>query len=524
MPLCPRCTKPFACTCAERTPQKLGATAEECPLKDGAVWVHVVDDRGVDVPAVKAAMDSNGEPTGSHGTAVFESVASGSHSVALKRQGSNGLELFEDFAESSTERTVTVAPGQIAYVPYQLVRKPSLSVRVEKKASPRKLFGGATVTADGPEQKKERTLDDETGLAELGVLKGGTYAITVTLDAQHTENFATTLDFARKPESVTLGPGQQRVVVVAVEPINVVTPKVEMEQPTLHIDHGPESRDLSVAGATLSLTQTNLEHRYEDTITLKCTSDTDVEAYTDKDCTEGKRLDGLLGAGIVLTGQVADDLRAGKSVEVFFRANTKDGPLTISLELEKPADRFVRLEKPSASVEATIELLARPHVNIVWFDDSVGVDDVKVKLDSDGRTHDIPDSTGGGFAKWASRGIKPGLYNCALSFPGNINYLLHDADGKPVLNPSLDLKPGGSPVTFKIRKAQVKLSVTCDTIGPAEIVKAQVKLKSIGGGGVTLETGKDPVPVDIPVTAVDQTCEIEAFTPDGDGAYEMVED
>lgn len=521
MPLCPRCSKPFGCTtCGDRTPQKLGATAEECPLKDGAVWVHVMDDRGMDVPDVAAAMDSNGTPTGPHGTAVFDPVKSGSYAVALDRLGSSGLDLYEDFAD--TQRTVTVAPGQIAYVPYQLVRKPSLAVRVEKKADPRKLFGRATVAADGPEPKKQDTVDDESGLADFGPVKAGAYTITVTLDAKHKDDFATTLDFTTTTEPVTLGPGQQRVVVIAVEAINVVTPKVEIDKDVLHIDHGPESRELSVAAVKLSLTQTNLTHRYEDAITLKCASETDVEAFTDKACTEGKRLAGSLTAGIALTGQVADDLRTGKAVEVFFRGNTTDGALTISLELEKPTDRFVRLEKPSESVEAKIELLARPHVTIVWFDDSGGVDDVKVKLDADGNTHDIPDSAGGGFAKWAQRGIKPGLYNCALSFPGNINYLLHDAEGRPVANPSLDLKPGGPAVTFKIRKAQVKLSVTCETVGPAEIVKAQVKLKSIGNK-VALETGKDPVPVAIPVIEVDQTCEIETFTPDGDGAYEMVE-
>ena len=55
MPLCAKCSQPFTCSCSKSSPALLGADSEECPLnKKAAIWVHVVDDRGVIVIANNA--------------------------------------------------------------------------------------------------------------------------------------------------------------------------------------------------------------------------------------------------------------------------------------------------------------------------------------------------------------------------------------------------------------------------------------------------------------------------------------
>jgi hypothetical protein len=514
MPLCARCRKPFACTCAEESSNELGAVADNCPeKKTAAVWVHVMDDRGIDVRGVGTMNDTDRERTGADGTAVFESVEPGPHTAQLEPLFPDLLVLYEK--PESKPRSITVLAGQIAYVPYQLFRRPVVNVKVLQK-DPRKLFDGATATMIGPEKWSADTVDGV--LAEPWHVTAGPYELKVTLADEDADTYATTLDFASTPEKITLVTGEEREVVVEVEAINVVTPVVAMAEKVLVIDHWPENREALAECVELSLTQTNTAHRYAKDVTFTCASDTDVEAFLDEACSEGKQLRGTLNSGVVLPKPEQDDLRNGKTVKVYLRGKTQAGALAISLDLADPADRFVKLGEKPDPVAAEVQLLVRPHVKIAW-EDGAGVDGVKVALDPDGDNHNVPDSSDGGFAKWAKRGIKPAVYNCALSFPGDVKYLLFDADGRPVDNPSFDLKPGSESVTYKIKKVKVDLALTCD--GESADVEVKVKLKSLGTA-VTLKKGSGAVPVEIPVTVLNQKCEIETLTLEGANVYEMV--
>jgi hypothetical protein len=511
MPLCARCSKPFVCTCANEPPREIGATFEDCPVdKPGAVWVHVMDDRGIDVEGVGSTNDSDGKPTDGSGTAVFDKVEAGPHTVTLDAM-SVDLERFEKPTGSLT-RSVTVTTGQIAYVPFQLSRKPSLSVRVGTTDKPKKWLSGASVSATGPESREG---DTAAGLAELGRLPAGNYEVKVKLSAKDAEKFATTLDFETTAVRPKLVAGEERVVIVDVEPINVVTPHLTIDPKLVYIDHGPESYESLPSCVTLGLAQTNMNHRYAQRIALKCATETDVEAFWDKECSEGKRIDGSLSAGVALPSAKASALCDGKKLEVYFRGKSTIGKFAVSLVLDPPGDRFVKLGKQPAPVEGEIQELARPHVKIEWLDGGE-VDGVNVQLGELAMPAPIA-----GLAKWATRGIAPGLYDCVMTFPGNVKYLLHDAGGNVLDKASFQVKAGkDASVTYKISKVKVDLAFTCDTGGVAEDVKLKVKIKSIDE--VTVEKDKT-LPVNIPVIQRDQTYAIETLTLEGDDVYEMVE-
>ena len=380
------------------------------------------------------------------------------------------------------------------------------------------MLGGATVSVSGTDKRNGDTVDG-TGLAELGPVPAGPYELMVTLGEKNVHAYATTFDFKEAPDKITLAQAEVREVVVEVEAINVVTANVAMAEKVLIIDHWPDNREAAAECVELSLKQTNTAHRYAKEITFKCASDTDVEAFLDKECTEGKKLGGTLNDGVVLPKPEHDDLCNDKTVKVYLRGKSKDGALSISLELADPADRFVALGDKAAPVDAEIQLLVRPHVNIAWADGR-GVKGVKVIVDPQAAKHPIPESTDDGFAKWAMRGIKPGRYDYSLTFPGDVKYLLFDKDDKVVDSPSLDLKPGNESLTYKIKNVEAKLALTCD--GEADDVEVKVKVKTVGTA-VTLKKGSAATPVQIPVTESDQKCVIETLTLDGTNVYEMVD-
>ena len=97
MPRCTACSKPFRCTCDASQPAKLGATDKSCPLvkKPGAVWVHVTDDKGVDVKGASPSNDGGAKTTGPDGLAIFDPVPAGPHSVDLAALSTEVAKLYQ---------------------------------------------------------------------------------------------------------------------------------------------------------------------------------------------------------------------------------------------------------------------------------------------------------------------------------------------------------------------------------------------------------------------------------------------
>ena len=498
---------------------RFGAVAPDCALKPGAIWVHVTDDRGIDVPRVPTAKAADKASTNDDGTAIYNDVDPGPHTVALEPLTHDLLVDFEEFS-GVRERPVTVAPGQIAYVPYQLARKPALKVRVEKpkQRTPKKLFGGATVSTEGAATLQETT-DGESGVADFQRVKAGDYAVKVALDSKDEAHFATRIDFTKESAPVNLAQGQERLLVVEVEEINVVAGKATIDKDTLFIDDDPNDDD-SVGVVTLSLVQTNADQKYMKEMWLKCVGPADVEASLTKDPWDS--LAGSLKSGIKLEAKERDALRDGQTVSVHVRGKATAGDLQITLELEDPASRFVKLGDAQQPATAKIEIVARPHVKIAWMDTGAGVQDVDVSFAARGDTYGFK-SKDTGFARWDKRGITPGSYEAAFAFSDNIKYLLHTETGDPVVGtPTVDLQHKAQHVTFKIRKGKVTIGAVCATGGkPAEEIGGKITVK-LNPTPVTLTKGGGPKPVEVPIVEVDQRCLIETFEPDVADVYELV--
>jgi hypothetical protein len=522
MATCPKCNHTFVCT--EHT-DKVGDAVQECPLQKGAIWAQVQHDGKREVQGVRVQVGRAVVPTDELGYSAFDPLAEDTYEVSLlDLQG----KLADRYELALRSKKVTVKKGRIASPLFEVTRRAWLKIKLvvedggkrdDHQPPPRP--GAADVTVTGPkgDQSAQRTVrtDAETGIADFGWAKVGDYTVAVALGHEDANRFAPVEESHGFPLPAP-GGDEAHEEPLNVAPFNVVTAKVAMADTHLIIDHGPESREAPAAHVDLSLAQTNPAHRYEKVATFKCASDTDVEAFLDEGCLQP--LGGDLGAGVALPEPKQADLRAGRSVDVYLRGKTTAGKLALSLELADPANRLVKLGDKPAPVEADIELLARPHVTVEWVEGG-GVDLAKVQLAVDDKaTHMLPDSTGGGFAKWTGRGIKPGAYGCMVTLDG-VTYLLHDESGKPVTKPTIDLRPGGAPAKFKIRKAEVKLAVTCQSGGVSEDVEAEVKIKAIGGA-IKLEKGKGAVPVKIAVTKENQQCEIESFTPAGGDVYELV--
>lgn len=375
MPLCPKCSKPLQCSCAS-APRTVGAAAESCPAKKpGAIWVHVSDDRGADIKDVEARNDGSPKPSGVDGLAVYDPIPAGKHTVELGPLSTEIQKLFEIQA-ATTRREVQVNDGEITYVPYTLARKPALKVKVIEKGGA-KLFGGATIKVTGKEEAT-KTTEAATGLADAGRLPAGDYKITASLAEDDQKTHATALDFAGTQVPVTLSAGQEAEVVIEAEPLNLVTPKIEMEYKVVLLDRGLSAHQQAgetklLADATyiqVSATQTNKSHPFTKTGKLEFTAVNGggVDVFIDAACT--KPLDKPLTAA-----QLVGDA----PTRLWLRGKTK-GKFKVKLTLEDPADRFIKLEKNPAEEEmGVVELQMKVHWYVKADIDALGPIDPDVE-------------------------------------------------------------------------------------------------------------------------------------------------
>lgn len=354
MPLCAKCRNPFVCHCSAAAAKPLGAPVLDCPEEKppGAIWVHVTDDQGIDVENVGASNDGAIKPTDSNGVAVYDPVAPGAHEVCLSLPTVDKLKLYEEPA--ATARKPLVTAGEITYVAYQLLRRPALKVRVVEKGNPAKLFEGAQVSVAGA-QAKPATGSAATGVADFGLVTAGDYQVKVELKDDDKKTHATTLDFATATADVTLAAGQDREVIVEAEPLNLVTPKIELEYKLVMLDR--KLHDAQAVGETkvypgatrieVSVTQTNTDHPFTKTGKLVAPN---VDVFLDEACNKALTRD--------LT---AVELTAAKPLELWLRGKTA-GKFDITLTLAAdPAARFITLAAPAKEEMGVVALEIQLH-------------------------------------------------------------------------------------------------------------------------------------------------------------------
>ena len=218
MPICVRCSKPLICTCSP--PPKLGELKLGCSATPGALWIHVLDDQGKDIAAVKVAKNGSGPiPTNVQGLAFYESLPEGDYTADLLVLESPVTDTYEAPVERS--KPVKIANGQIAYVPFILSRKAALKARVyykyDPKRFPRRLFKAApvTATAENLDTGDSWTCFIKDGVTDFGLVPAGKYEVTAKFAGADAEKFEIEVDKV----AVELAPADDRTVEFDVEPI-----------------------------------------------------------------------------------------------------------------------------------------------------------------------------------------------------------------------------------------------------------------------------------------------------------------
>jgi hypothetical protein len=335
MAFCSKCGKPLVCSCG--APAELGSPVKDCPPKKGAIWIHVQDDQGVDITGATGKRGGETKDSNNVGLATFDPLDPGKYDVDLGPLSTELKKLY-DPPELSTQRHVTVEDGTISYVPYTLPRKARLKVKVVTKDGS-KVLEGATVTITGTKDLGQKPTLDK-GIADFELVPKGKYAIKAKLKDADDKDYATTLDFTKVTQEVELFPGQEKEVQVEVEPKNIVTPKLDLEYKLVLLDTKLYDKQAvfetkilpSPTYVQISFDQSNKDHPFAKGAALVCTP-ANVEVFLDEFCK--KKL-----TGAITNKQLTDS----PPLKLYLRG-TAAGVFKVTLKLEDPADRFIRLEK-----------------------------------------------------------------------------------------------------------------------------------------------------------------------------------
>jgi hypothetical protein len=230
-----------------------------------------------------------------------------------------------------TKNAVTVCKTGKAYLKVKVVEKGKAShvfVKAKAKAS------GAS--SQGPKDT------DASGIADFGAVTPGAYKANATLDAEDAKKF---IGPEKDVDGGILADGETKTITVEAEPLNIVTPKLEVEYKVVLLDPGmatlptaePSKIYADPTYVEVSYTETNKAHAYKKGGTLAGAGK--VEMFLDEKCT--KPTDGKIKA---------EQIDGGKKLKVWLRGKSA-GKFDLTFTLDDPADHFIRLDKNPAKEE-----------------------------------------------------------------------------------------------------------------------------------------------------------------------------
>lgn len=231
---------------------------------------------------------------------------------------------------------------------------PKLKVRVVEKGKPKHLFVNAEVTTSitaalGP------TPTDAKGIADFGTVPEGPYEARAKLSDEDAKKFM----IPDKPVSFSLAEGDDRTVTIEAEPVNIVTPKIEVEYKVVLLDPNlaqyqaasEEKIHADVTYFEISYTQTNKSFPFKKGASLTC-APANAEIYFDKRCLPESKLTGNL---------TPQQLNRGAKVKLYLKGVTA-GKFQLKLDLEDPGDpHVVREENPAEEEMGVVKLELKIH-------------------------------------------------------------------------------------------------------------------------------------------------------------------
>lgn len=127
MPICPHCNKDFFCAVCGATPMNVGTT-KPCSKAKGAIWAHVVDTKGTDLPDARITVNASGEDSDGVGIAKFDPLDAGSYTVKIDPLTSPLSD--EHYLPATTAYSVGVTDGRITYVLFELPARPEPKLEI----------------------------------------------------------------------------------------------------------------------------------------------------------------------------------------------------------------------------------------------------------------------------------------------------------------------------------------------------------------------------------------------------------
>jgi len=317
----------------------VGSSTQACPPVENGLLVVVLrkaDRRPVkNAPVAIKGATGAAMTTDKDGIALFKPVDPGDYeiNVTLPR------DISQDY-EKPDSATQSVAAGACPIKVIHVEQLASLKVHVFHKNDPTKIVGGTNVEIlAGPQSLAPKKTADSDGIADFGKTRAGDYSIRATLTENAKKSFALIAQTAK----VSLQPGKVVVVPMEVVPVNVVTPKIDMEYKVVLLD--PELPD---PDNTIKPDPTYIEvyaersgsgNSFSGTGKLTC-SPVNVDAFLDEACTQ--KLPGDLAAGAALSNA---QLTGATRQKIYLKGKSA-GQFDVSLTLDALGDDSVKVETP----------------------------------------------------------------------------------------------------------------------------------------------------------------------------------
>jgi hypothetical protein len=166
------------------TQPRIGAAAVACPVPKGAIWVHVIDDDGEDVPGIPATVAGKEKKTKA-GFASWDPLDDNSyHHVEIGKLPDDFLPLAV-----TTAIDVRVRKGEITSVQFILERAAQMKVLVRIGDQPGSLEDVQVhVTGKFPSDNRDgKTVKDAGALFQK--LRKGEYTATITLNEEQKKKY-----------------------------------------------------------------------------------------------------------------------------------------------------------------------------------------------------------------------------------------------------------------------------------------------------------------------------------------------